>query len=169
MIKKIISFLVIIIFLFTISALAEDEKFKDRLALIRASQNLSVQEESISENKIAIFVTDFGAIEGEVSIGGSLEISLFNQQTARMLNEIIYLKDKESLAGFLSLKFLYPLEKNLSFYLGAGGEVTGKARYQVFAGFNIVEDFFVEAKYINEEGLVTDSNFYLATGLQLAF
>ena len=169
MIKKISVFLVIIIFLFTISALAEDEQLKDRLALIQASQNLNVKEESISENRLGIFLTEFGANEGEVSIGGNLEISLFKQHTARMLSEIIYLKDKETLAGFLSLKFVYPLEKNLSFYLGGGPELTGEAQYQVFAGFNILEDFFIEGKYINQEGLVTDSDFYLTTGLQLGF
>ena len=47
--------------------------------------------------------------------------------------------------------------------------MAGEAQYQIFTGFNILEDFFIEGKYINQEGLVTDSDFYLTTGLQLGF
>ena len=145
--KRSLIILSLLIFFYSIPISAHNDQLEERLILLSASQELAKREEVIGENKLGVFVTDFGSNEGELSVGGSLEIALFNQQTARGISEIIYLKEEEVWAGFLSLKFLYPLEENLSFYFGAGGEVTGRAKYQLFTGLNLSEDFFIEGKY----------------------
>lgn len=169
LVKKIAYLLLAIIFFYNSGAVAKTDQLQQRLLLINASQNLARQEEKITEKKLGIFVTEFGSKQGEASIGGSLEVALFDQQILRMLNEIIYLKSKESLAGFISLKLVYPVEKNLDFYLGSGIEVAGEAQYQIFTGFNILEDFFIEAKYINSGAMITSNNLCLTTGIQLGF
>ncbi len=54
-------------------------------------------------------------------------------------------------------------------YFGAGGAIDSQADYQAFAGVNITENIFVEAKGINSGENSDDINLYFATGFKIGF
>ncbi|MFW5988407.1 MAG: hypothetical protein ACOCQA_03100, partial [bacterium] len=72
-----------------------------------------------------------------------------------------YLQENKEIASFLSLSF-EPFSK---IYLGGGAELTDKADYHGFIGYNFSENIFLEARYIDNE----ESEVYPFAGLQIYF
>ncbi len=168
-ISVILGVLVIFILCFTFSSFAAEVEDAERVELIRASRELVTEQSRVYYNKIGLFATNFGSVEGEVNLGGRLELPLPDAEKIVFVTEGIYLENQKDFSGFVSLK-IDPLPASvIAPYFGGGAEVTAQANYQVFAGLDIWDNFFMEGKYINEEGEFTDSNFYLATGFQLNF
>ncbi len=160
--------LIFMLVLTTVSAQAQSEE--ERLRLIRASQQLlEAEEEEIFSNKFGVFVTTYGTRGTAVNPGARLEIVLPVIQQLSFMMEGIYFQATGSGAGFVSLKAAPLAGRNISPYLGVGGEVTDQAEYQLFAGLEISDSLFLEAKYINEAGDFEDSEFSFATGYQLSF
>lgn len=155
---------------FTLTSFAEEVLEKERLELIKASRELTEKQNQIYYNKVGLFATNFGAEDGGVNLGGRVEIPFPESQKVKFVTEGIYLNDQKEFSGFLSLK-VAPLPGSMvAPYLG-GGVGVGQVNYQVFAGVDIWESFFAEAKYINEDDDFEDedSDLYLATGIQLNF
>ncbi|MFW5991738.1 MAG: hypothetical protein ACOCQN_00930 [Halanaerobiaceae bacterium] len=161
--------LLIFILCFTFTAFAAEEEEDERLELIRASRKLTEEQSRIYYNKVGLFATNFGAEDGGVNLGGRIEIPFPESENVKFVTEGIYLNDIKEFSGFLSLKVDPLPESMVAPYLGAGLEVLGQANYQAFAGVDIWDNFFAEAKYINQEGDFGDSDLYLATGIQLNF
>lgn len=165
-----ILFVIINLILSISIAAAEESKMVERLKLIKSSQQLMKEDNSsLITNELGLFVTNFGSNDKEVNMGVKLEIFPFNQKIIKFVVEGIELKTEEKLVGLLSLKAIKQSKNKFSFYLGAGSGVLGTVNYQILTGVNITENFFIEAKYINEDGTFYDSNLYGAVGFQLSF
>ena len=142
----------------------------ERMRLIQASQELQAEQDAPAfNNKLGLFVSNYGTAETELNPGLRYELSLTQLEAFSILFEGIYFRTDNSGTAFISAK-LAPLSINdVSPYLGAGGGIIGRANYQVFAGIEVMENLFIEAKYINEEGSFDDSDLYLALGYQIRF
>ncbi len=172
--KKYIIFIILLVFSLTflysvnISAYSNEE----RLALIQASQALAEENEisPLNRPQLAILVTNFGSQNQEANPGARFEITI--PETRGILSfmmEVIYFRQTGSLAVFPSLKSVFFAEKNMSPYLGAGKEITAAANYQVITGLELFNNFFVEGKFINDGGYLTDSELFFAAGFQFSF
>lgn len=74
---------------------------------------------------------------------------------------------------------LAPFHKTISPYIGIGAEIgpgvetdegDRNKRYQVFAGVEIGDNFFLEVKYINEKEINTGiADVYSVAGLKISF
>lgn len=165
----IVSFISIFLLMGSLQIQAESN-FLNRINLIKASQQL--QEEQVSEvktNKLGVFVTNYGSLDGEVNPGFRMDIKLPVVPKGSMVIEGIYLKAERSAASFISLKFAPFNSENFTPYIGLGVEITGQANYQSFVGIEFVENLYLEAKYINERGDFNDSQLFMAAGYQLKF
>ncbi|TDO85237.1 hypothetical protein DFR79_1182 [Halanaerobium saccharolyticum] len=153
----------------TIAQDKEDEELEERLELIQASQNLMKEKRVIDPktHKLAAVFTTYG--EGDTVINTGLrvapQLATPGGMPLRFMGELFYLRQDDELAGFLSLT----IEPTPSIYLGAGGEVTDTADYQVFAGWNITENIFIEARAINSGGSFSDSEVVPVAGFQFSF
>ncbi|MFW6382355.1 MAG: hypothetical protein ACOCZZ_02570 [Bacillota bacterium] len=153
----------------TIAQDEEDEDLEERLELIEASQDLMEENGEVNPkiHKIGTVFTTYG--EGDTVINAGIraapQISSPGDMPLRFMGELFYLRQDGELVGFLSLV----LEPNNSLYFGAGGEVTDTADYQLFAGWNITENIFVEARAINEGGSFEDSDIHPVAGFQFSF
>ena len=180
MIKKhqflIILFVLIFILISSISIQAEekgDADLAERMELIEASQRLAKEQTDDSVLDYALFVTDFSG-KKEFNLGIKLESNFWKEARTdsknrwKFLIEAIYLKEAEKIAGFLSLKRRWPL-KRFSPYLGLGVGVVEEAEYQLFMGMNLSNSFYIETKYISEDGDLEEGSFYSTAGYQINF
>lgn len=153
----------------TIAQDGEDEDLEGRLELIQASQELMKEKREVDPkvHKIATVFTTYG--DGDTVINTGLRVAPQIASPAgmplRFMGELFYLRQDDDLAGFLSLA----IEPTPSIYLGAGGEVTETAEYQVFAGWNITNNIFVEARAINSGGSFDESEVEPVAGFQFSF
>ncbi|MEC9489925.1 MAG: hypothetical protein UMU04_03175 [Halanaerobiales bacterium] len=161
-----------LLLIFTPITMAQDEEvaeLEERLELIQASQELMKEKRVVDPktHKLAAVFTTYG--EGETVINTGLrvapQIASPGGMPIRFMGELFYLRQDDELAGFLSLA----IEPTPSIYLGAGGEVTDTADYQVFAGWNITENIFIEARAINSGGSFSDSEVVPVAGFQFSF
>jgi len=154
---------------------AENEEENDdlewRLALIESSREMMEEEEEIDVyyNRVGTMITTFPDDGAAVNAGLSLTPHLTDLAedgaALRGRAELFYLREEDDFAGFLSL-ILAPRE---DIYLGAGGEVMDAADYQVFAGWEPNDNFFLELRAVNTEGDIWDSEIHPAAGFQMKF
>ena len=174
MIKKLLFTGLIIFLLFFITtdlkAQTSDVDLKDRIELINASQRLEEQNETPTKISYGLMLTDFGVEqEKEINFGIKFEIDFPSSKNRwNFVLEGIYLKKERDVAAFLSFKKSF-VNVNYIPYLGAGIELTEKANYQIFSGLNIMNNFYIEGKIINEQGEFKDSDIYSALGYQINF
>ncbi len=147
---------------------AEDD-MEERLELIEASRRLE-QEEAIPTyhgNHFGVAFTSFSATDIILNPGLRLENELMAPagRPLRLVSELYYMRQAEDIMGFLSLSFL-PHER---IYLGAGGELTGRADYHLFVGLNLTDNLFLEARGINEGGSFSDTDIHVGTGFKFGF
>ncbi len=151
---------------------AENDDLAWRLQLIQASRDLMEEREKEADhyyrkNKLGVMFTNFGSENSVINAGLRMEnvITIKERDPISILSEAIYLREEETLTGFVSL-MLRLLRKG---YIGGGLGVTEHADYQLFAGMNITPNTFVEGKWVVADGEFSTGNFYLATGLQFNF
>ena len=169
-------FLLVVSMSNVIQAADGDEKdIEKRMELIKASKKLEEKKKETPSTEYVMFLTDYGTGSGESNLGVKLEIRYpqkdfknVNSSKWKYVIEGIYIKDESTAVGFISLQRMFT---NLKFnpYFGGGLELTGRAKYQLFTGLNLTRNFFIETKYINEEGSFTDSKFYSVAGYQIDF
>ncbi|ADQ15224.1 hypothetical protein [Halanaerobium hydrogeniformans] len=170
--KFIILLFGILIILLISSSVSAQTSMEERIRLIEASQNLQRQMEEektyANHNSLAVFFTNYKINGNEVNPGLRLGVDVPVSGLSIMF-EGIYYRAKSNGDAFIGVKFS-PLEyQMLTPYIGAGVGVTGKANYQVFLGTDVSENFFIEAKYIDEELSSEDSNVAAVAGFQIKF
>lgn len=161
-----------ILLVFTPAIMAQDEEDQDlekRLELIQASQSLLEEKREVTPNlhKLATIFTTYG--DGNSIINSGLrvapELASPGNMALRFMGEVFYLRQNEDLAAFLSLA----IEPIPSLYFGGGAEVTETADYQVFTGWNITENIFIEARAINSGSDFSESDIEPVAGFQFSF
>lgn len=158
--------LIIIIFLLINSSIfAEEGELSWREELMKASQALEEQNNktNFSFNQLGMVLSTFGSENNTVNPGLRFSPILINLNNSviRAIGEVFYLHEDEETAAFLSLSY----ETLRNIYFGAGAELTDKADYHAFIGYNINDNIFIEARYIEAE----ESKVYPFLGLQLSF
>lgn len=142
---------------------------QERMDLFVASQHMLQAERTPPNMRVGMLLTTLGD-DPEVSLGVKVESNLGHDGKLRVVTETIYLKNENTLAGFLSLKFVKHLGHAMpSLYIGAGAGYAKGLRYQVFAGIEITKNFFADVRYINMPGGLGDKGLYLATGFQFTY
>ena len=164
--------MVFLLFLITSDLKAENsaENLEQRMKLIHASQRLEELNENPTRMSYGLILTDFGVeSEKEINFGIKFEMDFPSSKNKwNFVLESIYLKKEKDVAAFLSFKRSF-VNVNYIPYLGAGIELTEKANYQIFSGLNIMNNFYIEGKIINEKGEFKDSDIYSALGYQINF
>lgn len=144
----------------------EEDDLEWRLELIEASRQMMEEEngKDIYFNRIGTVFTNFG----EANINTGLRLAPFingwEMGSLHVMGELFYLRQEDDFAGFLSL---FALKNNI--YVGGGGELTGRANYHLFAGWEVTNNIFLELRAINTEGGFRSSKLYPVTGFQLKF
>ncbi len=164
----VLAILVVFVLCFNISSLAAEVQDEERLELIKASRELTEKQKQVYFKKLGLFATDFGSEGGEFNMGGKLELPLPESKLV-FVTEGIYLKNIDNISCFVSMKVDPLADKFLAPYFGGGVEVTPYANYQAFVGLDIAKNFYVEAKYIDDDESEDDKDIYLSTGFQLNF
>jgi len=139
-----------------------------RMDLFVASQRLLAEEQNPPKMKVGMVLTTLGA-DSEVSMGVRVETSLGQLEQVSVVTETIYLKAENTLAGFLSIKFVPLPHMAVPVYIGAGAGYADGFRYQAFVGVDLTKNFFAEARYVNVPGGIGDRGLYLAAGFQFVF
>ena len=169
-----ITILFILVFLtivmITGTAMAEeDNDLQWRKDLIEASRAM-MKENDTSEfknHKLGTVFTTYGDGDNVINTGIRFapQIASPGGRPVRFIGEIFYLRGEDEIAGFMSISF----EPISNLYLGAGGDVIGDANYHVFAGWNISNNIFIEARAINTGGSFEDSDVHPVAGFQINF
>ncbi len=159
---------ILLALLLTSSALAAEGIAKERIDLFIASRQMLMEERTPPRMKVGMALTSLGN-HSEISMGVRIESRLGANEKLRVISETIYLKEEQTLGGFLSLKFI-PFDENFhAVYLGAGAGYVDGFRYQDFAGIDLTKHFFAEARYVNYPGGLGNKGLYLATGFQFTY
>ena len=120
--------------------------------------------ENLTYHKVGTVFTNFG----EANINTGLRIAPYiwkgKNSSIHLMGELFYLRQEDSFASFVSL---YGLKNN--FYLGGGTEITGRANYHLFTGYEISKNIFVEARAINSGDNFENSKVYPVVGFQMNF
>ncbi|MFW6378270.1 MAG: hypothetical protein ACOCZY_02590 [Bacillota bacterium] len=147
----------------------EDDDLEWRMELIEASREMMEEEETpeFKNHKLGTVFTTYGDGDNLVNSGLRFapQLGAPGGRPLRFLGEIFYLRGEDEIAGFMSISY----EPISNFYLGAGGDVVGEAEYHVFAGWDITDNIFVEARAINTGGSFEDSKVYPVAGFQINF
>jgi hypothetical protein len=141
---------------------------QDRIDLFLASRNMLVEERAAPKMKVGMVLSTLGE-DSEISMGVRVESKIGTQDNLRIVTETTYLKEEQTLAGFLSLKFLPFGPDPVAMYVGAGAGYADGFRYQAFAGVDITQNMFAEVRYVNLPGGLGNSGLHLATGFQFTF
>ena len=163
--------LLLVILLVTPSVFANEAKAEEieqeRIDLFLASRQMLAEERTPPKMKVGMVLSNLGA-DSEITFGMRIESGIGRQNVVRVITETTCLKQEQTLAGFLSVKFAL-CSKEPAMYLGGGAGYADGFRYQLFAGVDLTKNFFAEARYINLEGGLANKGLYLATGFQLTF
>lgn len=150
------------------SVFANEVASQERIDLFTASQNMLVEERTPPRMKVGMVLSTLGT-DSEVSLGVRVESRIGNQENISVITETTYLREEQSMAGFLSLKFTPFGSDPLAMYLGAGAGYANGFRFQAFAGVDLTQNLFAEIRYVNLPGGFGDKGLYLATGFQFTF
>ena len=149
-------------------------ELNNRVELLKKSKNLSREMKQRPQTSLSLYMTTYHSGDKELNLGAKYENILFNNEISSTLNfnyvlEGIYLEgEEENLAAFLSIKASLN-NKMFKPYFGAGAGFVGEADYQAFAGLNLNKNFFVETKFINDENISENGDFYSGVGFKINF
>jgi len=140
-----------------------------RIDLFTASQRMLAEQRRPPHMRVGMVLTNLG--EGsEVDFGAKVESNLCFDGAVRLVTETIYLKEEDTLAGFLSLKLVPAMPNSLvPLYFGGGAGYINGLKYQVFAGVELTKNLYAEIRYINLPGGIADKGLYFATGFQFTY
>ena len=150
------------------SVFANEVASQERIDLFLASRNMLMEDRTPPKMKVGMVLSTLGS-DSEISMGIRAEHRLGRQDNMKIITETIYLKQEQTIAGFLSLKFLPFGEDPLAMYLGAGAGYADGFRYQVFVGVDLTENMFAEIRYVNLPGGFGNKGLHFATGFQFTF
>ncbi|MFN2364701.1 MAG: hypothetical protein ABR596_10395, partial [Halarsenatibacteraceae bacterium] len=147
----------------------EDDDLQWRMELIEASREMMEENNTpeFKNHKLGTVFTTYGDGDNLVNSGIRFapQLGAPGGRPLRFIGEIFYLRGEDEIAGFMSISY----EPISNLYLGAGGDVIGEANYHLFAGWNVTENIFIEARAINTGGSFEDSNVYPVAGFQINF
>ncbi len=172
--KKFLGATVLVAMLFTAAflgtplVLANEAVSQERIDLFLASQDMLLEERRPPRMKVGMVLSTLGA-DSEISMGVRVEARIGNLENIKVITETIYLKEEQTIGGFLSLKFLPFGENPIAMYLGAGVGYANAFRYQAYAGVDLTTHMYAEVRYVNMPGGLGDKGLYLATGFQFVF
>ena len=172
MMKLSITLLVLVLLLITPSVFADEIALdgigQERIDLFLASQQMFAEERTPPRMKVGMVLSTLG-LDREISMGVRIESRIGNQQTMSVITETFYLKQEQTLAGFLSLKLSPFGDKPFAMYLGGGAGYANGLKYQVFLGVDLTKNLFAEVRYVNLEGGLGNKGLHLASGFQFTF
>jgi hypothetical protein len=168
MMKLKVTLVLLALLLVTPSVLASDEIAQERIDLFIASRQMLAEERATPRMKVGMVLNNLGA-DSEISMGVRVESKIGKQDVVRVITETTYLKEEQTLAGFVSLKLSPFGDKPLAMYLGGGAGYADGLRFQVFAGIDLTKNLFAEVRYVNLTGGLGNKGLYLATGFQFTF
>jgi len=148
-----------------------DEDLEWRMELIEASRGLMEEEEKtdVLNHRLGTIFTNFPHDGARVNTGLRVMPQLISFEepdvSLRFVMDLLYLRAENDFAGFPSLA----VAVMDTVYIGAGGEIMGQADYQIFAGWEPMDNIFLELKAINSGGDLEDIEFYPALGFQIRF
>ena len=151
-----------------LSVLANEMASQERIDLFLASRNMLMEERTPPKMKVGMVLSTLGR-DSEISMGVRAEHRLGKQDRVTIVTETMYLKEEQTIAGFLSFKFLPFSADALAMYVGAGAGYADGFRYQAFAGVDLTKNMFAEMRYVNLPGGLGNKGLYLATGFQITF
>ena len=169
---KITVITLVIFLLFSIAVIPAkaNEKKEDelewRMELIKASREMMGEEseENMYYHQVATVFTTFG----EASLNTGLRVAPYvwkgEKSSLHLMGEIYYLRKENDFANFISF---YEMEDG--FYIGGGAEITDRANFQIFTGWEVTNHIFLELRAINTEGQLDDSDLYPVAGFQLKY
>ena len=149
----------------------EEDDLEWRMELIEASRTMMEEEEEVDvfHHRLGTMVTNFPHDGARVNTGLRFMPHIIGAEerdaSLRFMTELLYLRGHDDFAGFLSLA----LSVKDTAYVGVGAEIIGPADYQLFAGWEPMDNIFLEIKAINKEGVLADSKIYPALGFQMKF
>lgn len=164
------TFLTTLLLLFILCSAASafaSEIDQERIDLFLSSQNMLAEAKAPPRMKVGMVLSTIG--NSEVSFGVRIESRISTQHNLSVITETIHLKQDQTLAGFLSLKYAPFTKERFDMYLGAGAGYADGFRFQAFAGIDFTKNFYAEARYINHPGGLGDKGIYLATGFQFTY
>ena len=155
----------------------EMKEIRTRSALKVEPGKLSKEEKLLPQRRFTLYAVGLDPEYAHVNSGGRFELSLLPSDL-RILAEGVELEKEKPAVVFISL-MLIPWHRAISPYIGVGGEISegtetapGKKskRYQVFAGTELGENFFLEVKYIDEGRInLKTADVYSAIGFKISF
>lgn len=172
--KRLIGVALVIVTVLTIalfgnlSVLANEMASQERIDLFLASRNMLREERTPPNMKVGMVLSTLGG-DSEISMGVRAEHRLGKQDNMTIITETMYLNEEQTIAGFLSFKFLPFGADPLAMYVGAGAGYADGFRYQAFVGVDLTKNMFAEVRYVNLPGGLGDKGLYLATGFQFTF
>lgn len=153
-------------FVIPLQAEEKDEDLEWRLDLIKSSREMIKKENNqiVSFHRLGTVFTNFG--EGNINTGLRIAPYIWQGKNSSLhiMGELFYLRKEDTFASFVSL---YGLRNEV--YIGAGAEITERAKYQFFAGWEVTDNIFIEARAINTEGDINQSKVYPVAGFQIRY
>lgn len=150
---------------------------KEQLELIQASKEMAEEEIALPQKRFVLYAVGLDPEYEKVNLGGRLELNLL-PTTLRIGLEVVELERGKPVVGFFSL-MLALFHRTISPYIGIGVEIgpgvetdegNRNKRYQVFAGVEISDNFFLEVKYVNEKEINTGTaDIYSVVGFKISF
>jgi len=182
--KSILTGMMVVVFsLFAVAPVIADETAepkqaeKERLELIQASQEMAEEEKALPQKRFVLYAVGLDSEYEKVNLGGRFELNLL-PTTLRIGLEGVELERGKPVVGFFSL-MLALFHRTISPYVGIGTEIglgvetdegNRNKRYQLFAGVEIGDNFFLEVKYVNEKDINTGiAEIYSVAGFKISF
>ncbi len=159
-----IMFVTFSLFVIPIQAEEKDEDLEWRLDLIKSSRAMMETENNnnVYFHRIGTVFTNFGEANFNTGLRVAPSVWQKDKISVHVMGELFYLRKEDDFSSFVSL---YSLRNNI--YMGAGTEITDKANYHLFVGWEITNNLFLEARAINTEGSISDSKIYPVAGFQI--
>jgi len=144
----------------------KENELEWRMELIKASREMMEEEseKNIYHHRVATVFTTFG--EANVNTGLRVAPSVWHTENSslHLMGETYYLRKEHKFANFISV-----FERINGFYIGGGAEISGRANYQIFTGWEVTDNTFLELRAINTEGNLDYSDIYPVVGFQLKY
>lgn len=144
----------------------KEDELEWRMELIKASREMMEEEneKNIYHHRVATVFTTFGEANLNTGLRVAPRIWQDKKSSLHLMGEIYYLRKENKFANFISV-----FDRINAFYIGGGAEITDRANYQIFTGWEVTNHLFLEIRAINTEGNIDDSEIYPVAGFQLKY
>lgn len=149
-----------------VPAMADGLIDAEREELFWASRQLAAERDALPSRQIGLFVTMYDRDGNPVNVGAKYELAMAKQFWVSV--EAIHLKN-DGIGAMVSLKAYLSDRQRNPLYIGAGLALRQPVDYQVFAGYEIFNNFYGEVKFMGAGGDLSLDNPYLTAGFNLPF